>query len=59
MPAQVPQTPLVWEPDALIPNTLRVPARARKLVRLRHADDLPLILDAAQAAESPLLVLGA
>ena len=59
MPAQVPQTPLVWEPDALIPNTLRVPARARKLVRLRHAADLPLILDAAQAAESPLLVLGA
>ena len=59
MPAHVPQAPFVGEPDALIPNTLRVPARARNLVRLREADKLPQVLDAAQAAGSPLLVLGA
>ncbi len=59
MPSHAPQSAAVWEPDAAIPNTLRVPARARSLVRLRNADNLPEVLDAAQAAGLPLFVLGA
>jgi len=59
MPASGPRETVAWEANAPIPNTLRVPARARKLIRLRQAGDLPGILQAAQAEGSPLLVLGA
>ncbi len=60
MPAHMPQSAAaVWEPDAPIPNTLRVPARARNLVRLRNTDNLPEVLNAGQATGLPLFVLGA
>lgn len=59
MPASRPQDAVVWEANAPIPNTLRVPARARKLVRLRHPEDLPRILETVQAEGAPLFVLGA
>ena len=59
MPVDVPQTTVEWEPDARIPNSLRVPARAGRLARLRHAGDLPQVLETVRAEGSPLLVLGA
>ena len=59
MPAPRPREAVAWEANAPIPNTLRVPARARRLIRLRHAGDLPGVLQAARAEGSSLFVLGA
>ncbi len=59
MPAPGPREAVAWEANAPIPNTLRVLARARKLIRLRHAGDLPRVLQAARAEGSSVFVLGA
>lgn len=59
MPASTPQAALAAEPDALIPNTLRVRAHARSLLRVWDPRALPRALEIARAARAPVFVLGA